>query len=73
MVAHDSAPLFITSRAVKPVPIATASRPGAMRATVATAEAVVITWRRFGTSTAVPSPMREVRSAINARWIQMSS
>ena len=34
---------------------------------VAIAEAVAITWRKFGTSTAVPRPMRSVASAALAR------
>jgi hypothetical protein len=39
---------------------------------VAIADAVVITWRRFGTSTAVPRLM-SVRSAMRLSQIQMSS
>ena len=36
------------------------------------AEAVAITWRRLGTATAVPIPMRSVRSATRASAIQTS-
>ena len=56
----------IASRPVKPAPKATASRPGASSASVAMAAACVIGWRRWGTSTPGPSPMRSVRSAIRA-------
>jgi hypothetical protein len=55
------------------VPIAHVRRPGARRSIVAIAEAVVITWRRFGTITAVPRPIRSVASAISARCAQTSS
>ena len=43
-----------------------ATRPGAMAARVAMAAALVIGWRRFGTSTPGPRPMVDVRSAANA-------
>ncbi len=43
------------------------SRPGLIASTVAIAAAVTDTWRSAGTSTAVPSPMRSVRSAACAR------
>ena len=59
-------------RAVAPVPKPHASRPGARSSIVAMADAVVITWRRFGTSTAVPTLM-SVCSAMRASQIQMSS
>jgi len=72
VVAHESAGLLSTQRAVAPVPNPHDNRPGAMRSTVAIADAVVITWRRLGTSTAVPMS-RSVCSATCAIQIQMSS
>ena len=59
-------------RPVNPVPKATATRPGAKPTSVAVAAALVIGCRRLGTSTAGPSPMRDVRSAAMARDIQTS-
>ena len=58
---------------MKPVPIATASRPGAFASSVAIAAAVVTTWRRLGTSTAGPKPITSVFSAISASAIHTSS
>ncbi len=72
MVFHESAGLFSTQRAVAPVPNPHARRPGAMRSTVAMADAVVITWRRLGTSTAVPRSI-SVCSASRPNQIQTSS
>ena len=56
----------IASRAVKPVPNVTARRPGASSLSVAIADAVTIGWRRLGTATAVPTPIRSVASAARA-------
>jgi 5,10-methylenetetrahydromethanopterin reductase len=52
--------------------IATAMRPGASCSRVAIALACVSGWRRFGTSTAGPIAMRDVRCAANAAITQMS-
>jgi hypothetical protein len=54
------------ARPVKPLPIATASRPGAWASIEPIAAAVATTWRRLGTSTAVPTPIRSVRSSVRA-------
>ena len=70
--AHGSASLPIAMRPVKPVPIATATRPGASCSSVAIALACTSGWRRFGTSTAGPSPMRSVCAAASASTIQTS-
>ena len=72
VVRHDSAFWFNVHRAVAPVPNPHASRPGATRSMVAMADAVVITWRRLGTSTAAPK-LISVCSAMRASQIQMSS
>jgi hypothetical protein len=60
------------ARPVNPLPIATASRPGACASIEPIAAAVVTTWRRLGTSTAVPTPIRSVRSSARAIAIQTS-
>jgi len=58
---------------VNPDPIATATRAGpAIDASVAIAAAFVIGWRRLGTSTPGPSPMRVVRSAARQSCTQTS-
>ena len=57
--AHVSGFCPIAMRPVKPVPIATTTRPGASCSSVAIALACVSGWRRFGTSTAGPSAMRD--------------
>nr|WP_243858493.1 hypothetical protein [Mycobacterium sp. DL440] len=62
----------IVTRAVKPVPNATTSRPGANASTAATADAVTMGCRMLGTATPVPRPMRSVASAIRAKEIQIS-
>ena len=49
-----------------------AVRPGASCSRVAMALAWVSGWRRFGTSTAGPRPMRDVRAAARAPIIQTS-
>ena len=59
-------------RPVKPVPIAAATRPGASASSVAIAAACAATWRRLGTSTPGPSPIRRVASAIRASVIHTS-
>ena len=60
-------------RAVNPVPKQARRRPPESRAIVATAEAIAMTERCVGISTAVPRPMRRVRSAASARWTKESS
>ncbi len=70
--AHVSGFCPIAIRPVKPVPIATATRPGASCSSVAIALACVSGWRRLGTSTAGPSAIRSVRSAASAATTQMS-
>ena len=60
-------------RPVKPEPIPTFTRPGAMSTSVATAAAVTTTWRRLGISTPGPSSMRRVRSAARPSVIHTSS
>jgi hypothetical protein len=62
----------IVTRAVKPVPNATTSRPGANASTAAIADAVTMGCRMLGTATPVPRPMRSVASAIRAKEIQIS-
>ena len=62
----------IAMRPVNPVPIATATRPGASCSSVAIALACASGCRRLGTSTAGPSEMREVRFAASAAITQMS-
>jgi hypothetical protein len=57
---------------VKPVPSATTRRPGAWASIVPIAAAVVTTWRRLGISTAVPTPIRSVRSRARAIATQTS-
>ena len=57
---------------MNPVPNDTATRPGARPASVAVAAAFVIGWRRVGTRTPGPSPIRDVRSAANASDIHTS-
>jgi hypothetical protein len=52
--------------------MATATRPGASSANDATAAALVMGWRRLGTSTAGPSPIVLVRSAARASVIHTS-
>ena len=64
--------LPMASRAVNPVPNATASRPGASSSMVAIADAVTTGWRRLGTATAVPTPIRSVASATRASATQTS-
>ena len=59
-------------RAVKPVPNATARRPGASSSIVAIADAVTTGWRKLGTATAVPTPIRSVASATRASATQTS-
>ena len=51
-------------RPVNPVPMAATVRPGARLSRVAIALACTSTWRRLGMSTAGPSPIRSVRSAM---------
>ena len=70
--AQVSARCPIAIRPVKPVPIAATVRPGARSSSVAIALAWVSGWRRFGTSTAGPSPIRSVRNAASAAITQMS-
>jgi len=62
----------IARRPLKPVPNATATRPGASAASPAVAAALTIGWRRLGTSTPGPRPMRRVRAAARASSIQTS-
>ncbi len=69
---HVSALWPIAMRPVKPVPTAATTRPGASCSSIAIADACVSGWRKLGTSTAGPSPMRDVRCAHNADVIQMS-
>ena len=69
---HGMARYPIARRPVKPVPNETATRPGASPTSVAVAAAFVIGWRRLGTSTPGPRPIREVRSAASASDIQTS-
>ena len=57
---------------MKPVPTITALRPGASASRVAIADAVTTTWRRLGTTTDTPRPMRPVRSEASASVIQTS-
>ena len=57
---------------MNPVPKATSTRPGASAASVAVAAALTIGWRREGTSTPGPMPMRSVRSAASASVIHTS-
>src|SRR5581483_4288074 len=57
---------------VNPAPTAIATRPGASAASVASAAAFVIGWRRLGISTAGPSPMTDVRDAASANAIHTS-
>ena len=49
------------------------TRPSEIRDTVARAEAMAITERRVGISTAVARPMCLVRSVAKARWTNESS
>ena len=62
----------IAIRPVKPVPIATATRPGTSCSSVAIALACTSGCRRLGTRTAGPSAMRVVRCAASAAITQMS-
>ena len=57
---------------MNPLPTATATRPGAIEASVAMAAALVIGWRSEGTSTPGPRPIRSVRSAASASATQTS-
>ena len=59
-------------RAVAPVPNPQASLPGAAPSMLAIAAAVTTTWRKLGTKTAVPRPIRSVCSATRANDTQMS-
>jgi hypothetical protein len=59
-------------RAVYPVPNAATSLPGASSSIVAMAEAVTMGWRRLGTATPVPRPIRLVASAARASATQTS-
>jgi hypothetical protein len=60
-------------RAVVPVPKQARNRLPDSRAMEAIAEAIAISERSLGMRTAVPKPIREVRSAANARWTNGSS
>lgn len=54
-------------RPVKPVPTATAARSGPTSSTsMAIPAALTMGWRRLGISTPGPSPIREVRAALQA-------
>ncbi len=71
--AHFNGRWPMANRPVKPVPTATATRPGpAMSTSVPIAAAVTIGWRRLGMSTPGPSPMVEVRSAARHSCTQTS-
>jgi len=61
-----------TTRPVKPLPIATETRPGACAASVPIAAAVTIGCRRLGTMTPGPNPIVDVRAAASAKIIQTS-
>ena len=54
------------NRPVKPAPIAARTRPGASAASVRRPAAVAAGARRPGTTTPMPRPMRDVRSAARA-------
>ena len=60
---HGMGRLPSVNRPVKPEPTATATRPGAWSTSSAIAAALTIGWRRLGTSTPGPRPIRDVRSA----------
>ena len=69
---HGMARYPIALRPVNPVPNETTTRPGASPTSVAIAAAFVIGWRRLGTSTPGPRPIRLVRSAARASAIHTS-
>ncbi len=69
---HASGGLPSRRRPVNPVPIATATRPGACVSSVAIAAACAATWRRLGTSTPGPRPIRRVAPAIRTSVIHTS-
>ena len=57
---------------LNPVPNATATRPGASAASMAAPEALTIGWRKVGTRTPGPRPIRWVRPAARASIAQTS-
>jgi len=59
--------------AVNPIPKQGRNRPADRRVIAAIDDAIAISVRSDGTSTAVPRPMLEVRVAASARWTNGSS